>query len=82
MAKSIKFFAMALFLAGISGCSWNLARPDWFAPGSTDYQQQRATIHDPYADNTAGPEVVGGRPREYQQPLPEAVRSTPPFSGL
>ena len=30
---------------------------------------------DPYPDPNAGPEVVGGRPREFQKPLPEPVRS-------
>jgi hypothetical protein len=46
-------------------------------------QQQRlsATVHDPYADVDAGPEIVGGRPREFQKPLAEPVRSRPPWSN-
>jgi hypothetical protein len=47
-----------------------------FAPRGNIYQQRlRATVHDPYPDQDAGPEVVGGRPRDYQQPLPEPVRN-------
>ena len=57
-------------LGGCAGSRWNL-----FAPGSMQQQQLRATVHDPYTDVDAGPEVVGGRPREYAQPLPEPVRN-------
>ena len=57
----------------LSGCG--LARPNWFNPGPTQYQQHRATFHDPYADNEIAPEVIGGRPRGFQKPLPEPVRN-------
>jgi hypothetical protein len=46
-----------------------------FQPGTIQQQRLRATVHDPYPDRDLGPEVVGGRPREYQQPLPEPVRN-------
>ena len=46
-----------------------------FTPGSTEQKRQRATVHDPYPDQNLGPEVVGGRPRDYQEPLPEAVKN-------
>ena len=45
------------------------------SPGTIEQQRLRATIHDPYPDPNAGPEVVGGRPREYSNPLPEPVRN-------
>lgn len=32
-------------------------------------------VHDPYTLNDLGPEVVGGRPREYQQPVTELERA-------
>ena len=48
---------------------------NWSNPGTMSQQQQRATVFDPYADNTAGPEIVGGRPREFQKPLAEPVRA-------
>ena len=48
--------------------------PSWNNPGTMAQQQQRATVFDPYADNNAGPEIVGGRPREYQKPLADPIR--------
>ncbi len=44
-------------------------------PGTMRQQQLRAAVHDPYTEPDIGPEVVGGRPRDYQKPLPEPVRS-------
>lgn len=45
--------------------------------GSVEDQRRNATVHDPYADIDAGPEIVGGRPRGYDKPLAEPVRSRP-----
>jgi hypothetical protein len=56
------------------GCA-NGGHPLFQAPGTIHQQRLRATIHDPYSDQDVGPEVVGGRPRDYQQPLPEPVRN-------
>jgi hypothetical protein len=44
-------------------------------PGTIDQQRSRAAIHDPFPDNDIGPEVEGGRPREFQKPLAEPVRN-------
>ncbi|MCI0360160.1 MAG: hypothetical protein L0211_16905 [Planctomycetaceae bacterium] len=60
----------AVMSAGCAGSRWN-----FFRPGTVEQQQLRATVHDPYPDVDAGPEVVGGRPRDYAQPLPEPVRN-------
>jgi len=57
------------------GC--NLSRPNWFNPGTIEQQQQRATIHDPYGDNDLGPEIVGGRPRDFERPAAEPARTQP-----
>ena len=46
-----------------------------FNPGTIQQQRLRATVHDPYSDQDLGPEVVGGRPRDFQQPLAEPVRN-------
>jgi hypothetical protein len=54
------------------GCG--LKRPFERPPGSSDQQRMEAAQHDPYADNDAGPEVVGGRPREFAKPDPVAER--------
>lgn len=48
--------------------------PTVFNPGNTDVQRANASRHDPYTDEDLGPEVVGGRPREFQKPRPEPVR--------
>jgi len=44
-------------------------------PGTIEQQRLRSTIHDPYPDPDLGPKIDGGRPREYQEPLPEPVRN-------
>ena len=59
-------------VASAAGCGY---RPFAGPAGTLTYQRQNATLHDPYSDNELGPEVVGGRPREFQKPLPEPVRS-------
>lgn len=65
---------LLLFPLG-AGCS---QRPRaWGFPGAQgtiDRQKSRATIHDPFPLNDIGPEVVGGRPREFYSPQSEAAR--------
>lgn len=61
-------------LVSLAGCA---SRPGWgfsWGQGTTERQKARATIHDPYPLNDIGPEVVGGRPREYANPQAEPVR--------
>ncbi|MCA9155006.1 MAG: hypothetical protein R3C99_03735 [Pirellulaceae bacterium] len=63
----------------ITGCGIGpFSRP----PGTAQQQRYSATLHDPYPDNDLGPEVVGGRPRDFQQPRAEAVRNTASPSSL
>jgi len=54
---------------------------DVFAPGPAGLQEARALHYDPYPSTEAGPEVVGGRPREYQAPphQPAWVQQRAPF---
>ena len=58
-----------------------------FGQGSIDRQKNRAVVFDPYPLNDIGPPIVGGRPREYANPLPEAQRNeltprmTSPWAG-
>ena len=61
-------------VAFMGGCAAD-GSYDPFNPGNIHTQRLRATIHDPYSDQDLGPEVVGGRPRDYQQQLPEPVRN-------
>lgn len=71
---------MSRILAGLailvllSGCA---SRPGWgqaWGQGTSDRQKARAVVHDPYTLNDIGPEVVGGRPREFMNPQSEAKR--------
>ena len=58
-----------------SGCA---NRRAWGLPGgqgTVERQKARATIHDPFPLNDIGPDVVGGRPREFFNPKSEAVRN-------
>ncbi len=73
MKNAWKVAAIPLLLVGLSGCrsDRSLLQP----PGSMEKQRHDATVFDPYADNEIGPEVVGGRPKDFQQPLPDADRS-------
>ncbi len=68
-----------LLIMAASTCTGCANRSGWgipgFGKGTVDRQSARAVYHDPYPLNDLGPEVVGGRPREYQQPLPEATRN-------
>ena len=53
----------------------SIQRPNWSSPGSMQQQQERATVFDPFADNFAAPEIVGGRPREFDKPTPHAEQA-------
>jgi hypothetical protein len=69
----------ACLLLGLGGCRGYHSPFD--APGTIQQQRLSASVHDPYVDNDAGPEVVGGRPRDYQKPWSEADRSRSWLSG-
>jgi hypothetical protein len=62
-----------------TGCTAEVHRyirfPDFLHPGWANQQRHDAIEHDPYPLNDVGPEVVGGRPREYQQPVREVERA-------
>ena len=72
------FQLLALSAAGLSlpACSPYFFRtPQLLHPGPAGYQRYNATIHDPYPLPDVGPEIVGGRPREYATPVSEVDRS-------
>jgi hypothetical protein len=73
MTNSAKLSIASCYVAAMLGCS--LPRPLFAPPGPVRYQQNNASYHDPYADEDAGPEVVGARPREFQKPSAEPVRN-------
>ena len=76
-------------LVATSGCKPEVHRykrfPNFLSPGWAQQQRADAVAHDPYPVDDAGPEIVGGRPREYQRPLNEVERARlalPPPIGL
>src|SRR3954464_10599668 len=71
----------------LAGCAPEIAglQQSFAHPGPAAYQRAQAIQHDPYVLNDVGPEVVGGRPREYQIPINEVERArlnTTPPAGL
>jgi hypothetical protein len=65
---------MAMLLVGGWGCSSQTRMPNLLHPGATGPQRYDAIFHDPYPLDDVAPEIVGGRPREYQRPVPEVTR--------
>jgi hypothetical protein len=69
----------ALLACCFAGCTPEVHRykrfPDFSNPGWAQQQRNDAVAHDPYPVDDAGPEIVGGRPREYQRPLNEVERA-------
>jgi len=63
--------AMAVGLAGCAGTG----TPKLASPGSARDQRARAQRFDPYPEIESGPPVVGTRPREFDRPLAEPVRT-------
>jgi hypothetical protein len=72
------FLIVSLLVWG-TGCQTR--RPIFGPQGTVQQQQLSGSVFDPFVDNQAGPEVVGGRPRVYQQPWTEAERSRVIRSG-
>ena len=76
--RRIKFLVAMVVVSSLVGCQEPMIRAmRWSAQGqgSIDRQKARAVAFDPFPLNDIGPEVVGGRPREFLNPLPEAVRN-------
>lgn len=72
---SLLGLALCLGLAGgLAGCK-TMEKPSLLHPGSEQTQQARALRYDPYPEPNVGPSVDGGRPRNYEKPLPETQRA-------
>ncbi len=57
----------------LTGCP-KVRTPQWHSPGSAGYQRANALQFDPYPLDDVAPPVAGGRPREYDRPVPEVKR--------
>lgn len=74
MLKPLLLLASILALSASVGCS-SVDGPRWFGPGTAGQQRAEAARFDPYPENDTGPAVVGGRPRDYQNPVAEPSRA-------
>ncbi len=84
LTLTVKLFLVISLIAGmavpLAGCH---LRPNFGPPGTIGMQRDRAVLHDPFPNNDLGPAVVGGRPRGYELPLPEATDTQgSPFAHL
>ncbi len=76
-------YSMCGLLAVATGCSSSLGKPTLQAPGPVAYQQRQAERFDPYPDDSLGPAVVGGHPRDFGQPRdPLPLRPSPAAAPL
>jgi len=66
---------MLLLLGVFGGCSPDVRKPRLIGPGPAWYQRANAEQFDPYPQNDMGPEIVGGRPLDFQKPPDEVVRA-------
>ncbi len=85
MGRILALLALSAEVAACCGCANNhvggYALPNFAHPGTEATQQARAQDYEPYPENEPGPPVVGGRPREYQDPRAEVLRTTVPHLG-
>lgn len=77
MSRQLTLRVTILFLASSNlGCASQYVKyPNLFNPGTIRQQRYEAAIWDPYPDSSIGPAVVGARPREYMQQVPQAERA-------
>ncbi|MAT72818.1 MAG: hypothetical protein CMJ58_25335 [Planctomycetaceae bacterium] len=72
---SRQILGVVVGLAAVAGCSSTIRWPQLIGPGPAPLQRAEAEISDPYPLPDLGPEVVGGRPREYAVPVPPVTRA-------
>ena len=71
--KWIRLLLLAAVCLPACGCA--LGRGPLIGPGTRQAQQLQAVAHDPYPDPHIAPEIVGGRPLDYQVGVPETNRA-------
>jgi len=65
---------LVLLISTTVGCA-GTAYPQLINPPPVAMQQQRAEFFDPFPEVESGPGMDGARPRAYDRPAPEPVRS-------
>lgn len=71
----LRVLIAACLVGATLGCGPQVRRPNFLHPGNAASQRFDAIYHDPYPLDDVGPAVEGSRPRGYQAPVPEVVRS-------
>ncbi len=72
MGKSWALLILATL--SLSGCR-GLYCPTLQGPGTADEQRKWAQRYDPYPESQVGPDVLGGRPREFDVTRSETQRA-------
>ena len=70
---SLKILVLWSLWLNLGGCM--LPSRQYQQPRTLGQQRLEATQWDPYAEVDNAPEIVGGRPREFQRPAAEPVRA-------
>lgn len=70
-----RLIPVLLLLAPATACSPTIYKPTILSPGPAPFQRNNALQFDPYPPNDLGPEIVGGRPKDFQKPPDEVTRS-------
>jgi hypothetical protein len=69
----VRIVLPACAVLALAGCKGTIM-PQLAGPGSAGYQRANALQFDPYPLDDVAPPVAGGRPREYDRPIPEVKR--------
>ena len=64
---------VACAVLALVGCKGTIM-PRLASPGTAGYQRYNALQFDPYPLDDVAPPVAGGRPNEYDRPIPEVKR--------
>lgn len=75
----LSLLALLLFVASFTACSPTIRKPRLASPGTAPLQRFNAEQFDPYPMTDVAPEIVGGRPPDYQIPVPEVERARQPM---
>jgi hypothetical protein len=73
MSRCRALLILVVIAVCLPGCG--VSRPKLRAPGTVQQQRANAMMFDPFTDQDVGPEVVGGRPKDFQKPLSDPERS-------
>lgn len=70
-----RLLAISMLLLSTTACSSTVFKPTLLHPGPAYFQRNNAMQFDPYPLNDLGPEIVGGRPIDFQKPVDEVTRA-------